>query len=84
MTITCFCKRTIVCSLAIFAAGLFPAAAQQQTFESAHEQELRQEAFWSTHRDPTGKVRPDLWQLGIHDFVAMKAAQQSSQGQKSL
>ena len=70
MTITRSCKWTMVCSLAVVVAGLFPAAAQEQPFESEHEQEYRQQAFWSTHRDPSGKLRPDLWQQGIRDFLA--------------
>jgi photosystem II stability/assembly factor-like uncharacterized protein len=58
-------------------AGVPPAAAQQQpVFESEHEQEYRHQAFWSTHRDSQGRVRPDLWRIGIQNFLMMKAAQQ--------
>ena len=37
-----------------------PAGAQERIFENKDEQKLRQEAFWSTHRDPQDRVRPDL------------------------
>jgi hypothetical protein len=77
MTITGICKKAVLCCIAsaIAFAVVPPAFAQQQTFESDNEQELRQEAFWSTHRDPTGVVRPDLWREGIDQFLRMKADQ---------
>jgi photosystem II stability/assembly factor-like uncharacterized protein len=56
-------------------AGVLPASAQQRTFEDQHEQEYRQQAFWETHRDAQGKLRPDLWRQGIADFLKIRAAQ---------
>jgi photosystem II stability/assembly factor-like uncharacterized protein len=51
------------------------ASAQQRTFENENEQQLRQQAFWRTHRDSQGRLRPDLWRSGIEKFLAMRAGQ---------
>jgi photosystem II stability/assembly factor-like uncharacterized protein len=65
----------------LLSAGTLPAMAQDEgSFESEHEQEYRHEAFWSTHRDSQGNVRPDLWRKGIQDSLAIRAAQRSLLG----
>jgi len=55
--------------------GALPMSAQQRIFENKDEQKLRQEAFWSTHRDPQGRLRPDLWRRGIADYLTLRASQ---------
>ena len=70
--------RNLSISLITIAFALvvaFPISAQQSTFEDKDEQKLRQEAFWSTHRDPQGRVRPDLWRQGIADYLTIRASQ---------
>jgi photosystem II stability/assembly factor-like uncharacterized protein len=59
---------------AAFALALAPSANAQRIFENKDEQKLRQEAFWSTHRDPQGRVRPDLWRLGIDQYLTIRAS----------
>jgi photosystem II stability/assembly factor-like uncharacterized protein len=66
---------TCLITAAFALAVALPAGGQQQTFEDKNEQMLRQQAFWSTHRDPQGLVRPDLWRVGIENFLTLRAAQ---------
>lgn len=67
------CISLVLASFVV--AVVLPASSQQRTFENEKEQKLRQEAFWSTHRDPKGGLRPDLWRSGISNFLTLKAAQ---------
>jgi photosystem II stability/assembly factor-like uncharacterized protein len=58
-------------------ASAVPQAAQEREQSLANDQEhreKRQQEFQLKHTDPSGAVRPDLWQQGVEHFNLMKGA----------
>lgn len=54
---------------------------REQSLENEQEhREKRREEFQRKHTDPSGRVRPDLWQQGVEHFKRMKAAPQAVPG----
>src|SRR6266851_345095 len=53
---------------------------EQSPEKEQERREKRQEELQRTHTDPSGRVRPDLWQQGIEHFRRMQAAPQAVPG----
>ncbi|MBI1764077.1 MAG: hypothetical protein HYR56_21845 [Acidobacteria bacterium] len=53
---------------------------EQSLDNDQEDREKYQQEFQRKHTDPSGRVRPDLWQQGIEHFKRMKAAPQAVPG----